>query len=157
MSIHSGLNLVYLTSDPGGWSSVGFRLFLECQKEIVRNWYYGYSYEGMVPLNIKEFKPLTHFVSLSIYYKINLYKDRISFVPGIGLGAVHHYGNYNEFGLAANASLILSIRVLKNIYLELPPLILTPPPRIYYSPLGFKRDNHLLALTDCAFGIKIRL
>ncbi len=158
LSIQSGLTVVYNTIDPEGWWSGGRRFFIEFQKEIKRNFLVGYSYEGMIPFNVKQFEPLTHFICLNSYYKLKLYKTRVFLLPGVGFGGVHHYANgKNEFGIVVNVSLILSIRIIKNTYFEMSPLILTAPMKIYYSPLNFEKNNNLLALPILSFGIKMRI
>jgi len=157
LSIQSGVTMVLSTIDLDNWWFFGYRLFIEYQREIGQNFLVGISYEGMIPLCVEKFEPLVHFLSLNGYYKLNLYKDHIYLVPGLGLGLMHHYGNRkNELGIAVNASLILNIRILKNTYIELSPLVLGPM-KAYYSPLNFRRYNLLLAMPFWAFGIRTRL
>lgn len=77
----------------------------------------------------------------------------------MGLGVLHVAWDENDrFGVTANASLTLNIRVTKRIYLETSPLVvLLPLNRVYYSRMDIESFNNFYAFTFFPFGVKVKL
>jgi hypothetical protein len=98
-------------------------------------------------------------LSINGYYKLNLFKDRLFWTGGLGIGALHvNWDDNDSFGATLNASLTLNIRVTKRIYVETSPLIvLMPFSRIYYSPMNIDHFDNFYAFTFFPIGLKVKL
>lgn len=147
------------------YNSLGVRTFLEYQKAIKKNYHYGISYEhtrhiGFVKTDqLHEYTSNLNQLSINGYYTLNLIRDRLFWLGGIGVGIVHvTWNDIDAFGATVNASLTLNVRITKKIYLEFAPLIvLFPVNRYYYSPMNSDYFDNFYAFTLLPFGIKVKL
>jgi len=159
----------FLTAEGGlignNYNSFGLRTFFEYQKQIKENWLYGISYEHSrhmfrmatdMPHSLESNVSL---LSLNGYYSINLIKNRLFWLGGIGVGAVHAYWDESDyFGVAANASLTLNVRITKRFYITSSPLIvLMPMNRGYFSPMEVPNYKDFGAFTFFPFGVKVKI
>lgn len=148
-----------------GYNSMGVRTFFEYQKDIKGNWQYGISYENSRHLtsaatdHLNELPTNLDILSINGYYKLNLLKDRLFWTAGVGFGGVHAYWNdRDKFGLVANASITLNIRITKRIYFESSPLVVfLPSNRLYLSSMNIDTFDGFYAFTFFPFGIKVKL
>ncbi len=147
-----------------GYNSLGIRTYFEYQKDIVKNWQWGISYEhsqhfGHIWSDVRDLDTDVSLLSVNGYYKLQLVKDKFFFTAGLGVGVVHvNWDVNNDFGLTANASLTMNIRLSKRIYLESAPfLVLVPSNRVYYSPLNVEKFDNFVAFTLFPIGVKFKL
>ncbi|MCU4165271.1 hypothetical protein [Carboxylicivirga caseinilyticus] len=159
----------YLTIQSGliidGYNSLGVRTFFEYQKKIKNKWYYGLSYEHSRHLGffindqLNELNSNLSQLSLNGYYKLSVANEKLFWLAGVGLGALHNnWDNHDSFGISVNASFTLNIKLSKRLYLETSPLIiLLPVNRVYYSPMNADEFDDFYALTYFPFGLKVKL
>lgn len=159
----------YLTFQTGfivdGYNSLGVRTFFEYQKDLMKNWQYGISYEHSRHFGFfmtdQQYDLNSNLSQLSIngYYKLNLIKDKLFWTGGLGVGVLHvNWDDHDSFGATINASLTLNIRITKRLYFESSPLIvLIPFNRIYYSPIKIDHFDSFYAFTFLPFGLKVKL
>lgn len=159
----------YLSFQTGGmvdiYNSFGVRTFFEYQKDMEKNWQYGISYEHVRHLgraatdHSDNLSANLGLLSLNYYYKLKLYKDRVFWTSGLGVGVVHlNWDDNDEFGPTVNASITLNIRVTKRFFIETSPLIvLAPINRFYYSPMNASSYKDFYAGTFFPIGFKVRL
>nr|WP_321410430.1 hypothetical protein [uncultured Carboxylicivirga sp.] len=148
-----------------GYNSLGVRTFFEYQKQIKNNWYYGISYEHTSHLGffltdqMYELNNNLSLLSINGYYKLKVASDQLFWLAGVGFGALHNnWDNHDKFGISANASITISIKLSKRMYIEASPLIaILPVNRVYYSPMNVNNFDHFYALTFFPFGIKVKL
>ena len=147
------------------YNSVGVRTFFEYQKDLTKNWQYGISYEhsrhlGRAATDVRDqLATNLSLISFNYYYKVRLWKDRLFWTSGLGIGGVHAYwGEDNKFGITLNASSTLNIKLSKKIYLESSPfLVLLPVNRVYFSSMDANTFNSFYAFTLLPVGIKVKL
>ncbi len=147
------------------YNSIGIRTFFEYRKNRKGNWQYGISYEhtrhfGFFMTDLPyQLKSNLSMLSLNGYYRLNLLKDRIFWTGGLGLGVMHiNWDDNDKFGLIANASLTLNVRITQRIYIETSPLIVFPPfNRIYFSPMKIDHFQYFYAISAFPFGLTVRL
>jgi len=106
--------------------NIGFRIGGEYKREFGKNWLYGVSLEGLIPLVLF---PQAMNVSFSVYYRLPLVRDRFFLLPGVGLG-----GNFVLEGdeipirvvptISGNLSLLW--RVSPATFIEFSPLLVAP-------------------------------
>ncbi len=148
-----------------GYNSFGVRAFFEYQKDLKKNWQYGISFEQKSHL----FRAATdHFNSLSSnlsllsynhYYKLKLYKDRVFWTSGLGVGIANvNWDGNNKIGIVFNGSVTLNVRITKRLYIETSPLIILPPVnRFYYSPMNVSTYSDLYGGPFFPIGFKVKL
>ena len=159
----------YLSFQTGGmvdiYNSFGVRTFFAYQKDLKKNLQNGISYEHVRHLgraatdHSDNLSANLSLLSLNYYYKLKLYKDRIFWTSGMGVGVVHlNWDDNDEFGPTVNASITLNIRVTKRFFIETSPLIvLAPINRFYYSPMNATSYKDFYAGTFFPIGFKVRL
>lgn len=158
----------YLTFQTGliqnGYNSLGIRTYFDYQKDLKKNWQWGISYEhdqhfGHLWSDVRNLETNVSLLSLNGYYKLQLVRDKFFFTAGLGIGAAHvNWDNQNDFGLTANVSLTMNIRLSKRIYLESAPFfVLLPSNRVYYSPMNVEEFSDFWAFTLFPIGIKVKL
>jgi len=159
----------YLTIQSGllidGYNSLGVRTYFEYQKQIKNNWYYGISYEHSRHLGfaltdqLHELKSNNSLLNINGYYKLGVANDRLFWMAGAGMGALHtNWDDHDGFGISFNASITLNLKLSKRVYLETSPLIiLLPVNRVYYSPMSIDHFNKFYAFTFFPIGIKVKL
>jgi len=147
------------------YNSLGIRTYFEYQKEVSGHWQYGISYEhsrhfGFFATDHPDALPTNlSLLSLNGYYKINLLKDRLFWLAGLGIGGVHAYWDTNDkIGATVNASFTLNIKLTKKLYFESSPfIVLLPTNRLYFSTMNTERYNNFFALSLFPFGLKVKL
>ncbi len=163
----------YLSFQPSftldGFNSFGVRIFLEYTKDLKNNWQWGLSYDHTTPLfdaatATRTLEANYSNLSLNGYYKLNVFKDRVFYTGGLGIGVTHF--SWTRFGSSSahaftptiNASLSLGIRVSKRIIIETSPLlVLLPSNRVYYSPVNVEEFPDFYSFTIFPLGIKVKL
>jgi len=147
------------------YNSLGIRTFFEYQKDIKGNWQYGISYEHSAHLTSaatdipNSLSTNLSLMSLNGYYKLNLFRDRVFWTTGLGIGGVHaNWEDRNKVGATINASMTLNIRMTKKLYFESSPLlVLLPSNRVYFSNMDADRYKSFYAFSFFPFGLKVKL
>ncbi|MDA3867314.1 MAG: hypothetical protein PF489_11290 [Salinivirgaceae bacterium] len=148
-----------------GYNSLGVRTFFEYQKYIKGDWLFGVSYEHSRNLGffmtdqLYELDSDLSQLSVNGYYKFNLIEDRMFWIGGFGIGALHvNWDDKDDFGATVNASLTLNVRITKRLYIETAPLfVFLPSNRAYYSPVSIEQFHNFYAFTFFPVGIKVKL
>ena len=140
------------------------RLFFEFQKEWTPKWSYGISFEGTAHFgefatDTRSMPTSLNHVMFNVYYRINVHKDKIYWDCGMGFGGSRAFWQQsNKFGLSADASITLNIRLGSNVLLQTSPLIiLLPVNRVYVSSIRMNENQALWAFAAFPFGVKIRV
>lgn len=145
---------------------MGIRVFFEYQKDLKKkNWQYGISFEQknhLYDAATDHFNSLASNLSLlsyNHYYKLKLYKDRVFWTSGLGVGIANvNWDGNNKIGIVVNGSITLNVRITKRIYIETSPLlVLLPFNRVYYSPMNVSTYTDLYGGPFFPFGFKVKL
>ncbi len=145
-------------------NTTGIRTFIEYQKDFNKNWFYGVSFDhsNYFSRSMTDYYPTPRnldIVNFNTYYKLHLYKEKVFWTLGLGLGAFHAYWKKeNDFGVVLNADVTLNIRLSKKVILQTMIIpVLAPFNRFYISPQSINNDGIMRAFSAIPIGIKIKL
>ncbi len=147
-------------------NSLGIRTFFEYQKDFSNKIFYGISFDhsnyfGRMMTDYYPTPRNLDIINYNVYYKINIFKEKVYWTVGLGAGVFHAYWkNENNYGVVANIDAALNIKLTKNITLQADPV---PIPiiinRFYISPNSIinGKDNWMASLAYFGYGVKIKL
>jgi hypothetical protein len=158
ISIQSGLAI-------NNYNAMSMALGFEYQKQIKGNWSLGYMYSTSRFVREAANEALTtelnqNHLSVNLYYRLSLIKEKIFWDFGAGAGATHAYfgEDIDDFGLEVNLSSTLNIKLFKRVYFQASPLlVLIPSNRVYFSDVSVNGRDNLFAFSMFPFGVKIAL
>jgi len=135
----------------------GVLIFGEYKREIGKNWFYGISFDGMIPF-VANVPSRIKNLSVNAYYRLPLVGDRLFLMKGFGLGSNFIFRNdeHLRVGPALNASISMSWRVRQRIYLEFSPFILIPG-RLNFPVPDVLPQNLAITLQWSIAGVRIPL
>jgi len=141
--------------------NIGMRIFGEYQRELSKNWFYGISFDGMIPAT-GNLVPLLKNVSVSAYFRWPIIRERLFLLPGLGLGCNFIFIEDEPLRLWPTTTVNISmlLQVSPNAFLEFSPLLIYPT-RMNF-PLGFRwfdphPHNIAFAVSILSIGFKIKL
>jgi len=149
----------------------GASFLLEYQTMINKYFSYSFQYNHIFGFrkqysiyNYDTDRPQTDIFTLVGYYRIHIYKEKIFWDFGLGIGGINRTLNKyfdNTLNLVGNINFNLNIRLRKNLYLQTSAVpIIAPLGRFYISKnyrdkLTF--DNIYAGVTFMEFGLKFKL
>ena len=135
----------------------GIYMFAEFQRTIHRNWLYGLSIDGMLPAT-GNLLPLVKNVSVSIYHRLPIIRDRLFVLPGLGVGSniIFVEDDRPRMGPTVNVNLSMLWQVSPGMFLEFSPLLIYPTrANIPVSYALYEAHPNSMAFTISAFTIGI--
>lgn len=158
ISVQSGLAV-------NSYNNLSASLGFEYQKQVKDNWSLGYLFSANRAMyefasDTKTTELNQNHLSINLYYRLSLIKEKVFWDFGVGAGVMHAYfgENLDEFGIEMNLSSTLNIKLSKRIYFQSSPLlVLVPSNRVYFSTLSVAGKDNLFAFSFLPFGVKIAL
>ena len=147
------------------YNSAGLRVSFEYQEQIRNNWYYGILYENKRHLfkpgtdNPNSYPANSNLLCMNGYYMLKIWKDRVYFSSGIGIGIIHlFWDGVDQLAPVATANLTLNIKLFKGLWIETSPLVIFPPvDRGYFALCRGYHHQYYAAMTFFPIGFKVAL
>ncbi|HSV88879.1 MAG TPA: hypothetical protein VLH61_09575 [Bacteroidales bacterium] len=137
--------------------NIGVRIFSEYKRGIRDRWYYGISFDGMIPIS-DQFLPLSNNVSVTAYHRLTFVQEKLFLWKGLGLGSNFIFVEDDPLRVGPTLSLNLSMswRFAPNAYFEFSPFLLLPT-RLHI-PLSFiAPHNAAMTIPFPSVGLKFLL